>query len=156
MGVSGSGKSTVGARLAAELGWSFRDADGFHSPANIAKMAAGVPLDDADREPWLDAIRTFIDGCLERGEPAVVTCSALRERYRRKLLADPDRVKLVFLRGEYSLILARIRSRSGHYMKDTLLRSQFDTLETPADAFTVDAAERPEEIVRRIRERFGV
>ena len=95
MGVSGTGKTTVGQKLAAALGWSFRDADDFHSPENIAKMSAGVPLTDEDRAPWLAAIHAHIETTLARGEPAVVTCSALKESYRRLLITDPARVKLV-------------------------------------------------------------
>ncbi|MGH7995298.1 MAG: gluconokinase [Opitutaceae bacterium] len=156
MGVSGSGKTTVGALLARELGWSFRDADQFHPPENVARMSAGVPLTDEDRAPWLAAIRRYIDECLERLRPAVVTCSALRENYRRTIAADPEHVKFVFLRGDYALILERLRERTGHFMKAPMLRSQFDALEPPTGVFTADAAETPEAIVGQIRREFAV
>ncbi len=154
MGVAGSGKTTVGVKLAAELGWEFRDADEFHPPNNIAKMAAGIPLDDEDRGPWLLAIREHLVRSLERNESVVVTCSALKEMYRRVVVVDPDRVKLVHLQGSFDLILRRLAQREGHFMKEKMLRSQFETLETPMDALTIDAALRPEEIVARIRTEF--
>src|SRR4051812_9707310 len=124
MGVAGSGKTTVGEKLASALGWGFRDADDFHPPANVAKMSAGAPLTDEDRAPWLAAIRAHIDACLARGENAVVTCSALKERYRQVLLADPSRVKLVYLTGSPSLLAERIGGRHGHFMKPEMLQSQ--------------------------------
>lgn len=156
MGVAGSGKTTIGVRLARELGWEFRDADDFHPPANIAKMAAGIPLDDEDRGPWLLAIREFLARAVDRGQSVVVTCSALKEAYRRVLVFDPGVVKLVFLQGDFSLILDRLRQREGHFMKEGMLRSQFETLEPPHDAFTVDVSLTPEEIVARIRKEFAV
>jgi carbohydrate kinase (thermoresistant glucokinase family) len=97
MGVSGSGKTTVGLKLAEELGWSFRDADDFHPPANVAKMSAGLPLDDADRAPWLAAICAHIEASLSRGESGVVTCSALKDSYRAAAIPEPKRVHLVHL-----------------------------------------------------------
>jgi len=151
MGVAGSGKTTIGEKLAAALGWSFRDADDFHPPANVAKMSAGTPLTDADRAPWLAAIRAHIDACLARGEGSVVTCSALKERYRAVLLADPARVKLVFLTGSPALLAERIGGRKGHFMKPEMLRSQLDALETPRDALTVDITPPPDAIVAHIR-----
>ena len=124
MGVAGSGKTTIGRALAASLGWSFRDADDFHPAANVAKMSAGQPLTDADRAPWLAAIRAHLDDKLARGENAVVTCSALRESYRAQLLADPARVKLVHLTGDPALLAARIADRTDHFMKPQMLASQ--------------------------------
>jgi len=156
MGVSGSGKTTVGLQLAADLGWSFRDADDFHPPANIAKMSAGIPLTDEDRAPWLAAIRAHIDACLARGENAVVTCSALKESYRRTVIADPARVKLVYLRGDFDLLLRRLGRREGHFMKAAMLRSQFEALEPPRDALTLDVAPPPEKLVADIRAAFGL
>jgi ACS family D-galactonate transporter-like MFS transporter len=156
MGVAGSGKTTVGRRLAEELGWSFQDADEFHPPENIAKMAAGVPLDDGDRAPWLAAIRAGIDGALARDEGAVFTCSALREAYRRIIVADPGRVRLVHLRGSPELIRERMRQRQGHFMKEAMIQSQFAVLEPPGDAIPVDVAGAPEQIVRQIRAELGV
>lgn len=151
MGVAGSGKTTVGQNLAAALGWSFRDADEFHPPENVAKMSAGIPLTDADRAPWLAAIRAHIDTCLARDAGSVVTCSALKEAYRRALVADPARVKLVHLTGDPSLLAARIGSRQGHFMKPEMLRSQLATLEPPRDALAVDVTPPPDAIVAQIR-----
>lgn len=155
MGVAGSGKTTVGERLAGLLTWEFRDADDFHPPANVAKMSAGVPLDDADRTPWLAAIRAHIATKLARGENAVVTCSALREAYRGAAIPDTQRVLLVHLAGDYALILERMKQRR-HFMKPEMLRSQFDTLERPATALTLDIARPPEELVAEIRRALGL
>ena len=151
MGVAGSGKTTIGRELAAELGWKFADADDFHPPANVAKMSAGIPLDDADRAPWLAAIRLYIDTRLERGESAVVTCSALREKHRAVLLTNPAQVKLVYLRGSRELLWSRISARKGHFMKPAMLDSQLATLEEPVNALVVDIAPPPEEIVAHLR-----
>jgi len=156
MGVSGSGKTTVGLKLATVLGWPFRDADDFHPPANIAKMAAGTPLDDADRRPWLQAIRDYIDACLTRGESAVVTCSALRESYRALLVSDPAHVKLVHLTGDFSLLLSRMSERQGHFMKADMLESQFAALEPPRHTLTLDVSASPESLVATIRQTFGL
>ena len=151
MGVAGSGKTTIGRELAAELGWKFADADDFHPPANVAKMSAGIPLDDADRAPWLAAIRLYIDTRLERGESAVVTCSALREKHRAVLLTNPAQVKLVYLRGSRELLWSRISARKGHFMKPAMLDSQLATLEEPVNALVVDIAPSPAEIVAQLR-----
>jgi gluconokinase len=156
MGVAGSGKTTVGRALAAALGWDFRDADDFHPPANVAKMSAGLPLDDADRAPWLAAIRAHLDACLARGENAVVTCSALKEKYRAQLVADPARVKLVHLTGSPPLLAARLAGRTDHFMKPEMLASQLAALEPPADALAVDIAEPPDTLVARIRRALSV
>jgi gluconokinase len=151
MGVSGSGKTTVGQLLAAQLRWGFADADQFHPPANIAKMSAGHPLDDADRAPWLAAIRQHIDRELAAGRNAIVTCSALKQSYRDALIADPMRVKLVYLKGTRDVLWARISARHGHFMKSSMLDSQLATLEEPAHALTVDVDQSPEHIVAAIR-----
>lgn len=156
MGVSGSGKTTIGLKLAEELGWDFRDADEFHPPANVAKMAAGTPLTDADRAPWLAAIRAHVERMLARGENAIVTCSALKERYRSAAIPDPARVKLVHLSGDYALILERMSRREGHFMKADMLKSQVETLEPPAHAVTIDIAQPPEAIVAEIRRALGL
>ena len=155
MGVSGSGKTTIGLKLAAELGWSFRDADDFHPAANVAKMSAGLPLNDADRAPWLAAIRAYIEATLARGENTVVTCSALKESYRSAAIPDPRRVKLIHLAGDFSLILDRM-SRREHFMKPEMLKSQFETLEPPTTAVTIDIAKSPEQIVTEIRNQIGL
>jgi gluconokinase len=155
MGVSGTGKTTVGQRLATALRWTFRDADDFHSPANRAKMAAGVPLDDADRAPWLAALRQWIDAELAAGRDAVLACSALKASYRNQLVADPERVKVVFLTGDPALLEARLQGRQGHYMKAGMLASQLATLEPPRAALTIDVSPAPPEIVRQIRAGLG-
>lgn len=154
MGVAGSGKTTVGLKLAAALGWSFRDADEFHSAANVAKMSAGQPLDDRDRAPWLGAIHAQIERWLARGESGVVTCSALREAYREVLTGGAAQVRLILLHGGYDLILERLRHRQGHFMKPDLLRSQFETLEMPRNALLVDVAQPPDAMVAEIRRAF--
>jgi gluconokinase len=151
MGVAGSGKTTIGRELAAELGWKFADADDFHPPANVAKMSAGIPLDDTDRAPWLAAIRLYIDARLAAGENAVVTCSALKEKHRAVLLNGTTDVKLVYLRGSRELLWSRISSRSGHFMKPAMLDSQLATLEEPTNALTIDIAQTPAQIIAAIR-----
>jgi gluconokinase len=134
MGVSGSGKTTIGQALAARLGCPFYDSDDFHPPANVAKMAAGIPLTDADRAGWLAALAAVIRRSLQKGEPGVMACSALKEKYRAKLCVDPDQVRFVYLKGSFNVILKRIQRRSGHYMQPALLESQFETLEEPQGA----------------------
>ncbi len=130
MGVSGSGKSTVGRALAARLGCPFYDGDDFHPPQNVAKMAAGLPLTDADREPWLDRLAHLIAETLERGETAVLACSALKKTYRARLRIS-DRVLFIYLHGRLDLIWQRMRERTDHYMKADMLHSQFAALEAP-------------------------
>jgi gluconokinase len=156
MGVAGSGKTTVGRALADALGWSFRDADEFHPPANVAKMSAGRPLDDADRAPWLAAIRAHIDETLARDENAVVTCSALKESYRTLLVADPTQVRLVHLTGDPALLAARLASRRGHFMGPEMLASQLAVLQSPRDALAVDVAQSPAAIVAQIRRELNL
>jgi gluconokinase len=151
MGVSGCGKTTVGRGLAAALGWEFLEADELHSPASIAKMAAGVALTDPDRAPWLEAVRDGIASRAARGARVVVACSALRAAYRRVLTPDPGSARYAHLSGGYELIRGRLTARSGHYMGEALLRSQFDTLEAPADALVLDASGDAAVIIERIR-----
>lgn len=150
MGVSGSGKTVVGKALAQALGWDFFDADDFHPPANVAKMAGGIPLDDSDRAPWLDSLHELISSSLTANRPAVLACSALKERYRQRLLVGNDGVQIVYLKGSYDLIWSRMSARAGHYMKASMLQSQFDTLEEPVNALTVDIANSVEEIIFQI------
>ena len=156
MGVAGSGKTTIGRQLAAELGWGFADADQFHPPANVAKMSAGQPLDDTDRAPWLAAIRDYIDRQLAEGHGAVVTCSALKESYRSVLLGDPAQVKLVYLKGSREVLWSRISSRQGHFMKPAMLDSQLATLEEPTQALVVDIDQSPGQILPAIRRGLSV
>jgi gluconokinase len=150
MGVTGSGKTTVGKALAESLHWQFVDADDFHRPANIAKMRAGIPLDDADRTPWLAALRTQIDQWLQTGTNAVLACSALKQAYREQLVASSE-VRVVYLCGSRELIAKRLKERHGHYMDPNLLSSQFATLQEPRDALVVDVDASVDEIVGRIR-----
>ena len=154
MGVTGSGKTTVGHALAESLNWEFADADDFHSPANVAKMRTGIPLDDNDRAPWLASLRHAIAGWLRDGTDVVLACSALRQVYREELMASPE-VRLVYLRGSRELIADRLSQRHGHYMDPNLLDSQLGTLEEPRCAITEDVAADVPEIVRRIREALG-
>jgi gluconokinase len=156
MGVSGSGKTTIGRRLAGELGWSFYEGDDFHPRANVEKLAAGVPLDDADRLPWLHALRAAIDRCLAAGESAVFACSALKRAYRQILGADRPGVSLVYLRGSFDDIDRRLAGRHGHFMPRALLASQLAALEEPAGALAVDIGPSPDEIVHTIRRALGV
>jgi len=150
IGVSGSGKTTVGKSLASSLGWEFYDADDFHPPANIAKMAEGFPLDDKDRSPWLDSLHELISSCLEADRPGVLACSALKERYRQNIMEGNENVQLIYLKGSYELIQSRMSTRTGHYMKPSMLQSQFDALEEPADALYVDASLPVDDIVTAI------
>jgi gluconokinase len=131
MGVSGCGKSTVGAELSRTLGWPFRDADSFHPPANIEKMRRSVPLTDEDRWPWLDAIAAWIGERLAAGSPAIVSCSALRRAYRTRIGARRQGVRLVYLLGSQEMIGARLAARTDHFMPAALLASQFAALEGP-------------------------
>ena len=140
MGVSGCDKSTVGQALAGRLGWKFLDADDFHPPANVAKMASGTPLTDDDRWPWLDRIAEELRSILARGGSAVLACSALRQSYRDRLARAGD-VRFVHLAGDYATIAARLAARTHRYMPATLLDSQFAALEPPTDALVVDVAQ---------------
>ena len=145
MGVSGAGKSTVGERIAATLGLSFRDADDFHPPANIAKMSRGEALNDSDRAPWLDAIGAHLAS--HAGTGCVVTCSALKRAYRDRLRAAAPDTRFLFLTGDPALIAARQESRTNHFMPARLIASQFATLEPPAPeegAIALDIAAPPE------------
>jgi gluconokinase len=152
MGVAGTGKSTVGRQLAQALAWPFYDGDDFHPQANIDKMAAGQPLTDADRRPWLQALRALIERQLAREETAVIACSALKERYRAILLPDGPRLALVHLTGSDHLIQERLQQRQGHFFSTMLLADQLASLEPPAADLTVDIALTPAEIVATIRQ----
>ena len=159
MGVSGSGKSTIGKRLGEVLGWTFRDADSFHPQANIDKMSRGQPLTDEDRRPWLAAIAAWIDDRLATGEHGIVSCSALKRDYRRALLGGRRQVGLVFLRGDFALIADRMSRRRGHFMPPSLLESQFRTLEEPAPeerALVVPIWLSPRKVVESIVRAYGL
>ncbi|HYR32953.1 MAG TPA: gluconokinase [Burkholderiales bacterium] len=136
MGVSGAGKTTIGELLAQRLGWRFIEGDDYHPRQNVAKMAAGIPLEDADRWPWLDALNAILRG---QGD-AIIACSALRESYRRRLLAGIAEARVVHLRGAKALIASRLAERKHRYMPASLLDSQFATLEPPAGALSIDVA----------------
>ena len=150
MGVSGSGKTSVGRSLADHLGWDFYDADNFHPPENIAKMANGIPLNDVDRTPWLASLHGLICSCLKADRPGVLACSALKERYRQQLLDGNDGVQIIYLKGSYELIWSRMEKRTDHYMKPHMLKSQFDALEEPVTALTTDISMSVEDIVQDI------
>jgi carbohydrate kinase (thermoresistant glucokinase family) len=159
MGVSGAGKSTVGRLIAARLDCPFRDADSFHPRANIEKMSRGEPLTDADRWPWLDAIAAWIAEHRAAGTTCVVTCSALKRVYR-DIVTDKQRadVRLVYLKGGFDLIAARLAARTDHFMPPALLKSQFDTLEEPrADerAIMAEIDATPEEIAEAVVRQLG-
>jgi gluconokinase len=155
MGVTGSGKTTVGKLLADELGWKYYDADDFHSPANVEKMKRGIPLGDADRKPWLETLRDLIRSRLERAENCVLACSALKASYRNYLLVN-DEVRLIYLKGNYDLIHKRLGDRRSHYMNPKLLDSQFKILEEPKGHLAIDVSLSPAEIVKNIREHLGL
>jgi ribose 5-phosphate isomerase A len=155
MGVSGAGKSTVAREMAARLGWSFEEGDALHPAANVAKMHAGIPLTNADRQPWLERVAAWIDGQRARKQPGIITCSALKRSYRRTVIGDRPEVRLVYLRGGRDLIAQRLAGRDGHFMPASLLQSQIDTLEEPQpdeDPLTVDvgapAGQVADEIIR--------
>jgi gluconokinase len=157
MGVSGSGKSTVGRALAEKLGWDFFDADDFHPPENIAKMAAGIPLNDSDRTPWLAALSDQLFATLKAGRHPVLACSALKESYRERLLEGKDGVEVIYLKGSYDLLQARMASRQGHFMKPEMLKSQFATLEEPQNALVLDVSMPLEAMLALVLEkRFGM
>lgn len=156
MGVTGSGKTTVGRLLAEQLGWEFADADDFHPRANVEKMERGVPLNDEDRAPWLDGLRVQIMNWIANGQSAVLACSALKRNYRQELSVGRE-VRFVYLKGSPELIAKRLRLRRGHFADEKILAGQFADLEEPETAVTVDIAQTPEKIVAEIRERhwFG-
>ncbi len=154
MGVAGAGKTTIGSMLAESLGWEFADADSFHPPANVAKMATGTPLDDADREPWLDALRACILGWTSTGNQGVLACSALKHAYREVLRVENGNVAFIYLHAEYEVLKSRLSTRSGHFMKPRMLSSQLETLEEPEDAVYVDASQSPINIVYEIIEKL--
>ena len=150
MGVSGSGKTTLAKALAKRLGWDFLDADDFHPPENIAKMTAGIPLDDSDRTPWLAALHEKLSSTLQADRRPVLACSALKEKYRAQLLDGLEDILIVHLAGSYDLIRSRMTGRAGHFMQPEMLASQFETLEPPTGALTVDISMPVDEAVENI------
>jgi gluconokinase len=153
MGVSGSGKSTVGTLLAGRLQWEFEDADRFHPAANVDKMHKGIALTDEDRWPWLRAVAAWIDKTRSAGEHGVIACSALKRRYRDVLVGDRADVRLVYLQGEEALIARRIATRHEHFMPSSLLHSQFAALEEPGPnehPITISITAQPRRIVAQI------
>jgi ribose 5-phosphate isomerase A len=155
MGVSGVGKSAVAHELAARLGWPFEEGDALHPEANVAKMHAGIPLTDVDREPWLERVAAWIDDQRAKKQPGIITCSALKRSYRQIIIGDRPEVRLIYLRGKRDLIAQRLAVRCGHFMPASLLQSQIDALEGPdqsEDPLTVDvdlpASRIAEEIIR--------
>lgn len=151
MGVSGSGKSTIGSLLASTLGWQFADGDDYHSAANVEKMRLGIPLTDMDREPWLETLRTIIRQWIRAGQNGVLACSALKKAYRAKL-RENDHVQFVYLRASQDVLSRRLLDRPNHYMKEPMLRSQLATLEEPEHALVVNASAPPQQLVQEIRQ----
>jgi gluconokinase len=156
MGVTGCGKTTVGAMLAKVCDWDFHDADDFHPAENIAKMKNGAPLDDADRWPWLARLNAFLLESERQGKNLVLACSALKQVYRDRLARGCAAAHFVFLDGDIELIRARLAARQGHYMNPKLLDSQFAILERPREALRLDVTEGAAELVRSIRAELGV
>jgi ribose 5-phosphate isomerase A len=153
MGVSGTGKSTVARELTARLGWSFEEGDALHPEANVAKMHAGIPLTDADRQPWLERVAAWIDGQRAKKQPGIITCSALKRSYRQVIIGDRPEVRLVYLRGGRDLIAEHLAGRRGHFMPASLLQSQFDTLEEPdpgEEPLTIDVGAPADQIAEDI------
>jgi len=158
IGVAGVGKTTVGRLLAERLGWAFLDADDLHPAANVEKMRSGVPLDDADRWPWLDAVGAWIDARLAEGRSSVIACSALKRAYRDRLREGRPGVRVVFLSGAEALVAKRLSDRKGHYWPASLLPTQFAALEPPAPdehPITVDVGPSPDVLVETILREFA-
>jgi len=156
MGVTGTGKTTVGKRLAEALKWDFSDADSFHPQANLEKMRRGIPLDEGDRMPWLMALQQAIDGWLQSDKNVVLACSALKAAYRQALWRDAKQMQLVYLKGSFEQIAQRLQERQHHFMNKNLLQSQFAILEEPDpnESIWVDIAQPLEAIVQQIVRRL--
>lgn len=152
MGVAGSGKSTVAKTLARKSKMRYEDADSFHSPENVEKMRSGQALNDVDREPWLNSLQQAIKGWLASGESVALACSALKKKYRDKLMLDPTQVKFAYLKGSYALFYSRLERRKKHFMSAQLLESQFEALEEPAvgEAIICDASRSIPHILEEI------
>ncbi len=154
MGVTGSGKTTVGRMLAQQLDWEFADADDFHPPGNIEKIKRGIALDEADRQPWLQSLKADIARRAAAGINTVLACSALKRSYRRELGAPA--VRFVYLKGNPDLITGRVRARVGHFAGEQILAGQFADLEEPDEALVVDITQSPEQLVTQIRQGLGL
>ena len=154
MGVSGSGKTTIGEALARELGWKYLDADDYHPKANVEKMASGTPLQDADRWPWLEKINAELLRIQKRGQSAVVGCSALKQAYRERLARNIENLQIVFLTGSFELIHSRIAARRHRFMPASLLQSQFEALEPPVEAIEIEVSAPMENSIKRIKARL--
>jgi len=157
--VSGSGKSTVAEALGKQLGWRFEDGDSFHPASNVAKMAAGHPLTDEDRAPWLAKVADWVDARLDAGESGVITCSALKRKYRELIDRRGERVEFVYLHGSRELIATRLATRQGHFMPSSLLDSQFATLEEPAadePVIRVEIGAAPESVAADVLAALGL
>jgi gluconokinase len=155
MGVVGAGKTTIGTLLANQLGWQFADADDFHPAANIEKIRQGIPLTDADRDPWLESLSHTIEGWIAANENAVLACSALKRSYREKLSVAPE-VRFVYLKGSPGLIAGRLHARHGHFAGESILTSQIADLEEPEVAIVADIRQDPLQIVDSIRKQLGL
>jgi gluconokinase len=155
MGVAGSGKTTVGKLLASELSWQFADGDDFHPAANVGKMRNGIPLTDADRAPWLEALRALIVSWTTADANGVLACSALKHTYRERLRVTPE-VQVIYLRGSLPLLQNRMRARMGHFMPEQMLTSQLATLEEPHNAVVIDVDQSPAKIVAEIRAKLAL
>jgi gluconokinase len=154
MGVSGCGKTTIGQILSVKLEWPLFDADEFHSAASINKMRNGIPLEDADRWPWLDRMNAALREREASGESVLLACSALKQAYRDRLSKGIAEIRWIYLKGGFELIRERLEARKGHYMKAGLLESQFAALEEPEDALTVDIDDSPDSIADSILRRL--
>jgi carbohydrate kinase (thermoresistant glucokinase family) len=149
MGVSGCGKTTVAKMTAEALGVPYYEGDAYHPQDNVEKMSRGIPLTDEDRDQWLQRLSDLLQEKLAKGESGVLSCSALKEQYRRRLNIDPQKVHFIYLKGSYDLILKRLMTRIDHYMPPKLLKSQFETLEEPQNAFTINIDQAPEAILQQ-------
>ena len=154
MGVSGSGKTTIGKALAQKLGWDFFDADDFHPAENIAKMTAGIPLNDSDRAPWLASLHHLLSSTLKSNRHPILACSALKHKYRVQLLDGLSGLEMIYLKGTSDLIWSRMSAREGHYMKPEMLQSQLAALEEPTDAFAVDISISLNDMIDKILARY--
>jgi gluconokinase len=155
MGVVGSGKTTVGRFLAEQLAWEFADADDFHPPSNVERIRQGISLNDDDRKPWLDSLRSAITAWIADHRNVVLACSALKRSYRQELAAGPE-VRFVYLKGSAALIAQRLRARQGHFAGEQILASQFADLEEPQDAVAAEIVLPPKQIVTEIRKKLGL